>query len=722
FVSSSVFEGSKLDSSDYMASEFEISVGFEDTSITAVMYSNKSFLSILFTDAWGVKRSRVLTMLDMARGRGRIGGITGGELLLYARLRTADESLTDPTSNGDMPRGRGGITRRVGLSYAPNGTTNEILDDLTSNGDKLRGRGGNTRKEGLSNAPQGTGDEIVSDSTSNGNGNETSRENVVVTNSGFRSTIESSQKEAENNYLFLENSSQCSRVITKIFKERIDDGAFTWRKETTLKRPPNPFELFVYTHTKNNDKETFIDKKAKTINDNMLRLRESREANHAEGESSQPVNESGLYYEAVGGVKKRNVYGLGSQAFAYYLNPANRSSATYMPHVPLENNHLDIPVPSTECDTEDNNEADIVGGTQNPNTSKFEEHEFERTRLRLFQFSLHDQASNWLERLPAGSITTWEDLTTRFLAQFFPPGRTAKLRNDILMFQQHHGESLSEAWTRFKDLLQKVPHHGIDLWLQDLALYDNESWNDPRDFAKPVKAIALPQDVPSTSDRRLIELENQWSPRHSVLHEDPEQAFVEYASSRTDEAGDARLTKFEADFKQQQSEMTNKIDTVLKVIIDRMTGALPSDTVKNPKVGTRPVLSARSYPIMEPQCSTQIHSSINTITIHPKQQSDSHDDKTEENEEEKRNSPKNHFDPSTPPDPSISFITKKVLKLNPLFESLGLVPPSPNAELVCTKEEDRDVMVIKIIPRDDNSHKEEPEPRVQEVEYFDIFP
>ncbi|GJS89580.1 zinc finger, CCHC-type containing protein [Tanacetum coccineum] len=75
-------------------------------------------------------------------------------------------------------------------------------------------------------------------------------------------------------------------------------------------------------------------------------------------------------------------------------------------------------------------------------------------------------SSNWLERLPAGSITIWEDLTTHFLAQFFLPGRTAKLRNDILMFQQHHEESLSEAWTRFKDLLQKVPHHGIDRWLQ----------------------------------------------------------------------------------------------------------------------------------------------------------------------------------------------------------------------------------------------------------------
>ncbi|GJU83259.1 hypothetical protein Tco_1285624 [Tanacetum coccineum] len=54
---------------------------------------------------------------------------------------------------------------------------------------------------------------------------------------------------------------------------------------------------------------------------------------------------------------------------------------------------------------------------------------------------------------------------------------------------------------------------------------------------------------------------------------------------------DARLSTFEADFKQQQSEMTNKIDTVLKVITDRIAGTLPSDTVKNPKLGTHPVSS-----------------------------------------------------------------------------------------------------------------------------------
>nr|GEW03762.1 retrovirus-related Pol polyprotein from transposon TNT 1-94 [Tanacetum cinerariifolium] len=60
-------------------------------------------------------------------------------------------------------------------------------------------------------------------------------------------------------------------------------------------------------------------------------------------------------------------------------------------------------------------------------------------RLRFFYFSLRDQASNWLERLPAGSIFTWEDLTTYFLARFFPIERISKLLNDILIFQQRQG-------------------------------------------------------------------------------------------------------------------------------------------------------------------------------------------------------------------------------------------------------------------------------------------
>ncbi|GJS93575.1 hypothetical protein Tco_0800543 [Tanacetum coccineum] len=115
---------------------------------------------------------------------------------------------------------------------------------------------------------------------------------------------------------------------------------------------------------------------------------------------------------------------------------------------------------------------------------------------------------------------------------------------------------------------------------------------------------------------------------------------------------------------------------MLKAITAQIAGALPSDIVKNPKLSTFLVLPARSYPTMDPQCSTQIHSSINAITIHPKQQSDSCDGRTEENKEEEKDSPENiHFNSSTPPDPSVLFINEKVLKFNSFFESLGLVPP-----------------------------------------------
>ncbi|GJX73129.1 hypothetical protein Tco_0311724 [Tanacetum coccineum] len=85
---------------------------------------------------------------------------------------------------------------------------------------------------------------------------------------------------------------------------------------------------------------------------------------------------------------------------------------------------------------------------------------------------------------------------------------------------------------------------------------------------------------------------------------------------------DARLSKFEANFKQQQGEMTNKIDTFLKAINDQMTKALPSDMVKNPKLNvnlTSLIFYARSYPMEDPQCSSHIHNSINAIKMCPKQ-------------------------------------------------------------------------------------------------------
>ncbi|GJR19356.1 hypothetical protein Tco_0967883 [Tanacetum coccineum] len=92
---------------------------------------------------------------------------------------------------------------------------------------------------------------------------------------------------------------------------------------------------------------------------------------------------------------------------------------------------------------------------------------------------------------------------------------------------------------------------------------------------------------------------------------------------------DAGLSKFEADFKQQQSEMTNKIDTLLKAIIDRIMGALPSDTVKNLKLNVNPtflVSSARSYPMEDPQSLSHPFNSVNAIKMCFKSANDSQKD------------------------------------------------------------------------------------------------
>ena len=48
-------------------------------------------------------------------------------------------------------------------------------------------------------------------------------------------------------------------------------------------------------------------------------------------------------------------------------------------------------------------------------TLRMAEFSDEILRLKLFPFSLMDQAKYWLNTLPAGSITTWEQMTAIFL-------------------------------------------------------------------------------------------------------------------------------------------------------------------------------------------------------------------------------------------------------------------------------------------------------------------
>ncbi|GJT02477.1 hypothetical protein Tco_0823646 [Tanacetum coccineum] len=134
---------------------------------------------------------------------------------------------------------------------------------------------------------------------------------------------------------------------------------------------------------------------------------------------------------------------------------------------------------------------------------------------------------------------------------------------------------------------------------------------------RPV-AISLPQDVPSTSDHRLIELDNQVQRlmeahlalmQHTQVNkitslceicsgpyntqyymENPEQAFVEYASSRTDKVGDDDLHIEEpkvgenAGIREYKVEYFDVFPTRSELAYHKylMCGPIPSIFMRNP--------------------------------------------------------------------------------------------------------------------------------------------
>ncbi|XP_050155769.1 uncharacterized protein LOC126629707 [Malus sylvestris] len=86
----------------------------------------------------------------------------------------------------------------------------------------------------------------------------------------------------------------------------------------------------------------------------------------------------------------------------------------------------------------------------------------ESIKLRLFPYTLKDQARRWLLTLPSGSITTWAQLSEKFLNKYYPASKTLDMRTQILSFAQKPNEEFHEAWERFKELIRKCPHSGIN--------------------------------------------------------------------------------------------------------------------------------------------------------------------------------------------------------------------------------------------------------------------
>jgi hypothetical protein len=79
--------------------------------------------------------------------------------------------------------------------------------------------------------------------------------------------------------------------------------------------------------------------------------------------------------------------------------------------------------------------------------------------LCLFSFSLLGKAKQWFYA-NNDKNTTWDICSIAFLAKFFPTGNTNALCGRISSFQQHHDESVPQAWERFQDYIPECPHIG----------------------------------------------------------------------------------------------------------------------------------------------------------------------------------------------------------------------------------------------------------------------
>nr|GEW22038.1 retrovirus-related Pol polyprotein from transposon TNT 1-94 [Tanacetum cinerariifolium] len=163
-------------------------------------------------------------------------------------------------------------------------------------------------------------------------------------------------------------------------------------------------------------------------------------------------------------------------------------------------------------------------------------------------------ARQWLEKEPPRSITTWDDLVSKFINEFFPPSRTTNLHNEISNFHQKFDESFLEAWERYKDLLRACPHHGFTELHQLDTLYNalNPAHQDSLNVAAGSNLLEKrPQDA-------LTIIENKSKVRNS------QSKLIASPVNACDINSSSEIAKLTHAVNQQTSDVTTAMTAMLK--------------------------------------------------------------------------------------------------------------------------------------------------------------
>ncbi|XP_070049079.1 uncharacterized protein [Nicotiana tomentosiformis] len=230
------------------------------------------------------------------------------------------------------------------------------------------------------------------------------------------------------------------------------------------------------------------------------------------------------------------------------------------------------------------NFLEIMDTYNYPNVSK------DYVTLTLFPFSLYGEAKEWLQKEPANSIHTWDDLARKFLIKY------KKLLRDCL----HHCKTDEVLGHTFVDGLDETskmnldsacggscmarPYSEIQLQLNNFTANDH-NWKGDGESRRAIKQKAV--GVIELDDFSSMRADIAKLPTHN--HYRPQGNFnqPQKPSQQIEESTNDLLKKLFLDNQQLWTNFRNlerQIGQLASNQNTRYARALPSDTEKNPRV------------------------------------------------------------------------------------------------------------------------------------------
>ncbi|XP_021733268.1 uncharacterized protein LOC110700074 isoform X1 [Chenopodium quinoa] len=129
----------------------------------------------------------------------------------------------------------------------------------------------------------------------------------------------------------------------------------------------------------------------------------------------------------------------------------------------------------------------------------------DQLKLKAFPLALSDAAKEWLFEVPAGTITTWDQMLKVFAERYFPASLIANIRKEICGIRQDDAETLHEYWERFKKLCDSCPNHQISEQLLIQYFYEGLRETD-RNLVDAASGGALVDKTPAEAKKLIANM------------------------------------------------------------------------------------------------------------------------------------------------------------------------------------------------------------------------